>query len=326
MSFGGDSSWWGNIIKSAKEKSMSTLEIIKTDFSEFTTIMTNDTTELLNKASAQLIEKRNTASYLLDSFDNKLKIETNNILKTSTNAQERYENELRSIQLDENIYLHDSDSEDFIKWKENFNLDIFKSTMSELLIENSSMRIIYSKLVPARLSNEQFWCRYFFRINIFEEEQRKRIKLLERVKDNSSLITEESIDWEDDTEDNNIANNSITVNANENGNSINIDSKDEVTDLLIKNETAKVLDKITESITENLSISNIELKNETMVASAKTEDSDEWDKLSDSSITEKKKIQEEYKKTTDISNLKKSTLVNEAQTKSNENEWDDWDD
>ena len=60
---------------------METLEIVKSDFSEFTTTMTEDTTHLLNSATAQFVEKSNTASFLLDTFDNKVKIETNNRLK-----------------------------------------------------------------------------------------------------------------------------------------------------------------------------------------------------------------------------------------------------
>lgn len=221
----GKSSWWGwdNIVKAAKEKTISTLETVKSDFNEFKTIMTNDTTNLINSATAQLVEKSNTASFLLDSFDNKMKIETSNRLNITSTASNRYENELKAIQLDETIYLNDPEiTQDFTKWKESFNIDDFKTTVSDLLIENSSMRLIYSKLViiqaaafnfqiylipfffevPAQLSNEQFWCRYFYRINIFEEEQRKRIKLLERVKDANNLTSDEAVDWdEDDSED-----------------------------------------------------------------------------------------------------------------------------
>lgn len=196
---GGDenkSSWWGwgdKIIKTAKEKTLSTLELVKTDFTEFTTIMSNDTTNLINTATAQFVDKSNTASYLLDSFDNKVKLETTQLKISSSTVQERYENELKAIQLNEATYLNADESEEFVAWAGNFSSEENKGLISELLIENSSMRLIYSKLVPAVVSNEGFWCRYFWKSNLFEEEQKKRIKLLERVDQ-----VEESVDWEED--------------------------------------------------------------------------------------------------------------------------------
>lgn len=127
---------------------MSTLEIVKSDFSEFTNVMSSDTTNLIYTATAKFVEKSNNASYLLDTFDNKVKIETNNRLKTSSTVQERYENELKAIQLNEATYLNDPEQTDeFVAWQGSFNPDTNKTTISDLLIENSSMRLIYSKLV-----------------------------------------------------------------------------------------------------------------------------------------------------------------------------------
>lgn len=299
MASGGDdsekSSWWdwNNIVKAAKEKTLSTLEIVKSDFSEFTTVMSNDTTNLINSATAQFVEKSNTASYLLDTFDNKVKIETNNRLKTSSTVQERYENELKSIQLNENTYLLDPEqSDEYEKWKENFNSETNKSIISDLLIENSSMRLIYSKLVPAQISNDQFWCRYFFKTNLFEEEQKKRIKLLERVKDMNN--EEETLNWEEDEDDDTI-NNSGQSNdesvkelpENKNLTTEEVISK-EITDLLIKEQTADILNEIscnidTDNDNEKIEDKNVKAKNEAMEASIKTEDSDDWDKVNDDS-------------------------------------------
>lgn len=36
---------------------------------------------------------------------------------------------------------------EFTEWKENFNPDSYKSVISNSLIENSSMRLLYSQLV-----------------------------------------------------------------------------------------------------------------------------------------------------------------------------------
>lgn len=362
MASGGDdgnkSSWswgWDNIVKIAKEKTMETLEIVKSDFTEFKTTMSNDTTNLLNTATAQFVEKTNTASYLLDTFDNKVKIETNNRLKTSSTVQERYENELKSIQLSEDTYLIDPEqTEDYEKWKENFDSDANKSAISNILIENSSMRLTFSKLVPAQISNDQFWCRYFFKTNLFEEEQKKRIKLLERVTVNANDEEEETINWDEDVEnekdDNDTINNSdqsttdkdkdkdlykenndtneVTEkltesqsDSNETGN-IEEEISKEITNILIKEETTEILNEITENISDSQSTHSFEekivkSKSESMEASTKTEDSDDWDKV-DSDINE---IDNEKKKT----QPKKEPKISESkENDDNNDDWDDW--
>lgn len=134
---------------------MSTLEIVKSDFSEFTTTMTADTTNLIQSATAQFVESSNTATFLLDSFDNKVKLETSNrgfALTSASAIQDRYENELKALQLSEATYLSDAaPAHEFAKWQQSFEPDANKAAISDLLIENSSMRLIYSKLVTISL-------------------------------------------------------------------------------------------------------------------------------------------------------------------------------
>lgn len=346
---GEKSSWWGwnNLVKAAKEKTMETLEIVKSDFSEFTTTMTEDTTHLLNSATAQFVEKSNTASFLLDTFDNKVKIETNNRLKTSSTVQERYENELKAIQLNEHNYLDDPEqTEEYSKWKENFNSDSNKKIISDLLIENSSMRLIYSKLVPAQTSNDQFWCRYFFRTNLFEEEQKKRIKLLERVtkEARSSEAEEEAVNWDEDVEedeDDNTINNSgqsnndtkeITTSPEAELKEASETDKD-ISESLIKEQTTEILKEVADKKDEEelpvLDIKNVKSKKE-MESSVTTENSDDWDKVStnesDESDAERKKILESNKSKLPPKSLDTESSKNIPEKKEDENndDWDDW--
>lgn len=313
------SSWWGwdKIIKTAKEKTLSTLEIVKHDFTEFKTVMTEDTANLINQATAQFVESTNTASYLLDTFDNKIKLETNNRHLATSTVQERYENELKAIQLSEATYLFDSennDAEEYATWKKNFDCDANKAVISDLLIENSSMRLIYSKLVPAQVSNETFWCRYFYRTSLFEEEQKKRIKLLERVKEATTTVKEEEgAEWDDDEDEKTIEEGveqkkeQLPAPVEE---GVEEEISKEITDLVIKEETESLLNEMTTAAASGV---------ESMVTSIKTEDSDDWDKMSDTSDCEKKK---------QVLSLGKSEPAGGQRRQSNgetkSDEWDDW--
>ena len=61
------------------------------------------------------------------------------------------------------------------------------------------MRLIYSRLVPAQVSNEVFWSRYFFRASGLEEEHGRRMRLLERVGEGvGPLALGEEAEWGED--------------------------------------------------------------------------------------------------------------------------------
>ena len=86
-----------------------------------------------------------------------------------------------------------------IFWQGQFCADGSKAAISELLIENGSMRLIYSRLVPAQVSNEVFWRRYFFRASGLEEEHGRRMRLLERVGEGEgALALGEEAEWGED--------------------------------------------------------------------------------------------------------------------------------
>ena len=56
------------------------------------------------------------------------------------------------------------------------------------------------KKVPAQMSNNQFWSRYFFKYNQLEEDYNKRVKLLEKASkpmEETSSNKEDTNDWED---------------------------------------------------------------------------------------------------------------------------------
>jgi hypothetical protein len=228
---GGYSSWWGSLVKTAKEKSKTALELIKNDFEEFKTTMATDTNSLITQitnidlANNPLITNINrTLSNLTqeDQEDSSSKLASG---ASSSSIYDRYLNELKSLQSNQTTYLVDpQDETQFREFKTNFDSDSYKTVISDLLIENSSMRLLYSQIVPAQISNNDFWSRYFFKVNQLEEEHRKRVKLLERVSSNgSSIITsnnsnnvansnetnEARNDWGDDEDDLDVQNQEI---------------------------------------------------------------------------------------------------------------------
>lgn len=161
-------SWWGNLIKSAKEKSLSAMEVIKTDLAEFTSTMTNDTTNILNQASAQLNTssgEQSTTSLLQNitrtisnnlNFNMNLSQNENERPQTSSRHEtgtssihDRFKQELRLLQTNENTFLCDpvANEANFAEWQNKFNPDEYKSIISDLLIQNSNMRLLYSQLV-----------------------------------------------------------------------------------------------------------------------------------------------------------------------------------
>lgn len=57
-------------------------------------------------------------------------------------------------------------------------------------------KFYFSTKVPAQMSNDQFWSRYFFKYNQLEEDYKKRLQLLEKAS-KTETSNEETNDWED---------------------------------------------------------------------------------------------------------------------------------
>ena len=53
---------------------------------------------------------------------------------------------------------------DFDEWKSAFDIQSYQGDISNLLVSCSHVRTKHSQLVPAKVSYETFWSRYFYRI------------------------------------------------------------------------------------------------------------------------------------------------------------------
>jgi hypothetical protein len=180
------SSWWNSVVKTAsslKEKSATTLEIIRTDFADFKQTMSTDTSKfvhtLTDVADSAVPSASATGSSLLNSLTNALGLNSLNLLgddgtevlakdgtwkkaddddaesknrrikMTAANIHERFKMDLKQMQGCEATFLADPNGAgaEFEQWTKAFNSDDFKSKISDLLIENSEMRLLYSQLV-----------------------------------------------------------------------------------------------------------------------------------------------------------------------------------
>jgi hypothetical protein len=363
-----NSSWWGSFIKSAKEKSINALEMIKTDLAEFKTTMTNDTTTLLNQATTQLnnqsiLNSLSSFSLINSANDNEDKSENSNTNFSSNNnrkqtkrsnnnktssIQDRYKQELEQLQSNEQTYLTDPANNQALftgEWSDNFNPDAYKSQISDILIENSSMRLLYSQLVPAQISNNQFWSRYFFKVNQLEEEHKRRVKLLERaINDTPNEDKNDELDWDEEEDNNTNDNETVVTSKSENENkassvipTTDTNSNDESNSDKNVNDEPSIDTKPLEREDSNIDVISVEnvqtiLEKELSNASnnldsevnLKIEDSDEWEKVSDINVNDNKNTQVSNQNK-NVNKEDKKDVSNKPDKKSNDaNDWDDW--
>lgn len=128
---------------------MNTFELIKSDLNEFTTTMKND----INEVSMQFQDNSLIKSLNLSKHVNEYNIVASKSNTSNNHANaiyDRFKDELRSLQNSQDTYLNDLNNdylEAYLKWKQNFDPDTHKGTISGLLIENATMRSLYSQLV-----------------------------------------------------------------------------------------------------------------------------------------------------------------------------------
>lgn len=199
--------WWDSWIKKAKEKSMVTLQLIKNDLNEFSETMKSDFNQIstqLQATNKPLIEAMTSLNLTINkSLSNSNNQNEETSLATNlqiTDSFDRRKNEITTLQNNQDTYLNDPDGDEYKKFNDSYDPDSHKGDISNLLIENSTMRALYSKLVPASVSNKEFWSRYFFRVNLIEEEFERRNKLIEKAT-NSKTLEDSKLNWDEEEDD-----------------------------------------------------------------------------------------------------------------------------
>jgi len=236
-------SWWGGWgqaqgwIEAVKEKSASTLEMVKKDLNEFVDVIQGDTSVAMNETADKLDkhvegEEENKKddignmgttefvkqgvkglSHVLHSMSELMQVQepddSNEEFITlsegsfSLQSYNRKQEKLHFLQTDPGTYCNEPEGS-FNDWLQIFILDENKQDMSNLLTQNSAVRAIYSKLVPDVISHTTFWQRYYFKVFQLDNEERKREELLARAKVNTEGDNGEDDEdggWGDDDDD-----------------------------------------------------------------------------------------------------------------------------
>lgn len=113
----------------------------------------------------------------------------------------RTEAQLYALHTSPELYLTTAEDESFGKFKDEFKLDSKTEDIANLLKQNVELNKLSTKIVPEKVSYEEFWTRYFFLYDKILKEEVNRKKLLN--KENESKDTKaENLQWSDDEEDN----------------------------------------------------------------------------------------------------------------------------
>lgn len=234
-SWGSWGSWGQGWIDTVKEKSAQTMQMVKKDLNEFVDVIQGDTsvvisetadkiedsTEIENEEeglglgddsyksieSATTVVKKGMANFLhsVSEFmaippDDSDEIITVTDFPSSSNSQyDRRKEKLCAIQVDPGTYCNEPEGL-FNDWLEVFNLDENKLDMSNMLVQNPSIRAIYTQLVPAVVSHTTFWQRYYYQVFLLDAEEKKRQEIVARASNDVNDSESES-GWGDDDDD-----------------------------------------------------------------------------------------------------------------------------
>jgi len=199
-------SWWGwgaslaasvvetaaSVAETVQETGSEILNVYKEDLEEFTNIVAQDTKNLLdqNESGITNIVSQGTdiVSFGLSSLTDGINAVSEYAEQQLTYLTEEWEKNER------NTFEQEPDDPRFLEWRKNFEWVEKKEEIFVILGNNPSIMAIYQELVPDQISSKDFWERYFFKIQMSNEEKKKEQNLLERTK----VLEPQSLDdWGD---------------------------------------------------------------------------------------------------------------------------------
>ncbi|KAG6426879.1 hypothetical protein SASPL_111116 [Salvia splendens] len=209
----------------------------------------------------------------------------------------RFEAQLSAIQTDLNTFSQEPDDlEDYDKWRSSFNLDEKSGEIEGLIGENGALDANFRKIVPNVVDHDTFWCRYFYRVDKLEQQEKFRANLVKRAISVDEEDDELSWDVDDDEEKDGGKGKGVSDDGNsipgEKGGSLTGELQEggkATADDLYERETTSdketsVKEKSEESVKEK-SDENVGVKGEAaqlVKHEVKTEEEDiEWDEIED---------------------------------------------
>ncbi|KAI3728147.1 hypothetical protein L6452_16777 [Arctium lappa] len=112
----------------------------------------------------------------------------------------RLDAQIRTIQSDMNTYLNDpEDLVDYNEWKLGFKFDEKVGEIDDIMNANDGVvGEIYKEIVPARVDEDSFWSRYFYRVYKINKAEEARAKLVRRA---IAGEEDEELSWDVDEDD-----------------------------------------------------------------------------------------------------------------------------
>lgn len=221
---GGDADGWsfGSLIKTLATRSESVIETYSRDLKEFGSGLRKESEiirEVASRAVKELpasLEAGTTAAHGV--LDGVLKSTAEIISKEpqfsdgesetpevnrslNSGRYSRFEAQLSAIQTDLNTFCEEpDDSEDYAKWKSIFKLDERSGEIEGLIGENGVLDANFRKIVPDVVDHDTFWCRYFYRVDKLEQQEKARANLVKRAMSVDEDDDELSWDVDEDEE------------------------------------------------------------------------------------------------------------------------------
>ncbi|KAL6517235.1 hypothetical protein OROHE_017941 [Orobanche hederae] len=110
----------------------------------------------------------------------------------------RMDGMIRALQCDIRTYCDKVEENDYNEWEIGFKVEEKREEIDRLVGENGVIKEIYNEIVPVKVDERTFWCRYFYRVDkvVRAEEARARI-----VKKAILGEEEEELSWDFDDDD-----------------------------------------------------------------------------------------------------------------------------
>lgn len=187
-----DLSEFGRVLNEETQETVKDVKVVGSFVANTMTSWAANISEVVSKSSIA-----NTGYY--DGYDQGIIIGKN---RQKVNFVSALEARLHNLRTDPTTYCNEPEDEaDYELWKETFDMDATKSTISDLLVASTEVRSLYTKHVPAEVAHQEFWMRYFYKLDALERAERRRNALMERA-DKSGTEDDEELSWGDEDSSN----------------------------------------------------------------------------------------------------------------------------
>ncbi|KAL3827904.1 hypothetical protein ACJIZ3_016706 [Penstemon smallii] len=254
---------FGGLIKTIATRSESVIETYRRDLEEFGSGLKKET-EIIREVASRAVKDLPTsieagASAAQGAFDGVLKSTADIISKEalifasdgepetpeasrSLNSARYswFDSQLSAMQSDLNTYCEEpEDVDEYKKWKLGIELEGKRNEIEALVGENGLLEGVYEKIVPSVVDHETFWCRYFYRLDKLEQQERVRGNLVKRA---ISVDDEEELSWDVDDEDED-GDVKVVGNVNEQSSGVKVKGGDGVEGKVVSDESLDPVQK-----------------------------------------------------------------------------------